>query len=348
MQSALLTLEALAFIAVMGFVDASTGADLAFSVFYLLPVIGTAWYVGRNQAMLTAVAAAVVWVAAEYANRPGIEVAIHLWNGLTRLAIFVALGVLTTLLVRERAALRTVDRQREEALNFVAQELRGSVAAIEKDIPPLLAVQALEPEHRLTLLALRRRAHGLKRFAEDVLAVGRLEQGALELHPAVLDVGDLVARAARESIDPDRVSLLLPSEPVPVEVDPERFLHAVEHLVSNALKYSPPSSGVFIRVATADGTARIDVRDDGVGFAEAERPLLFQKYGRARNTRTAQVLGVGLGLYVTRLLVEAHGGTLAAKSVGPGFGSTFTISLPIASTSHREAARSAAEAGARG
>lgn len=348
MQNILLTLEALAFIAVMGYVDFTTGPDLAFSVFYLLPVIGTAWFVGRTQAMVAAVAAAAVWVAAEYGARPGVDLMVHLWNGLTRLAIFIALGVLTTLLVRDRGALRTVDRQREEALNFIARELRGSVAAIEKDVPPLLSVEALEPEHRLTLLSLRRRAHGLKRFAEDVLAVGRLEQGNFELLRSVVDLGDLVARAAREAMDPDRVSLLLPAEPVPVEVDAERLLLAIGHLISNALKYSPPSSGIFVRVAVVDGTARVDVRDDGVGFAEAERSLLFQKYGRVRNTRTAHVLGVGLGLYVTRLLVEAHGGTLGATSVGPGFGSTFTIALPVAKTPARETARPAAEAGARG
>lgn len=336
MTKLLVTVGALASVALIGLVDLVTGPDLAFSVFYLPAIALTAWYVGRSAALLTAFAAAATWVVAEYAARPFIDWKIHAWNGLTRLAIFVALGVLTTQLVREREKLRAIDRQREEALTFVAHELRGSVSGIETGLPSLLKVESLDSPQRKALTSLLRQAHSLKRFAEDVLAVGRFEQGSFELKKAAIDLGELVTQAARDASDPERIQLVLPSDPVPVEADPERLRLAVEHLLSNALKYSPTGSGVFVRVSAADGTARLEVRDDGVGLADSDRGILFQKYGRVRNARTAHVLGVGLGLYVTRRLIEAHGGRVEGKSVGPGLGSTFSITLPLASTSQHE------------
>jgi signal transduction histidine kinase len=129
---------------------------------------------------------------------------------------------------------------------------------------------------------------------------------------------------------------VLPSDPVPVLADVDRLRLAIEHLLSNGLKYSPASSGVFVRVSADDTTARLEVRDAGVGLSDNDHRLLFQKYGRVRNTRTERILGVGLGLYVTRLLVEAHRGKIAARSVGPGMGSTFTIELPLAHAARSE------------
>ena len=180
-------------------------------------------------------------------------------------------------------------------------------------------------------------AHSLNRFAEDVLAVGRFEQGRFDLKRVDADLGEIVAEAARVSADPDRIQLVLPSDPVPISADVDRLRLAIEHLLSNALKYSPTSTGVFVRVSADDAVARLEVRDAGVGLSENDQRVLFQKYGRVRNTRTERVLGVGLGLYVTRLLVEAHGGKVSAKSVGPGMGSTFAIELPLASVARVEA-----------
>src|SRR5207249_3677543 len=83
-------------------------------------------------------------------------------------------------------------------------------------------------------------------------------------------------------------------------------------------------------VSDNDGHARVIVRDRGVGFAKSQIPQIFKKYGRVRTERTRDTVGVGLGLYVVRLIAEAHGGTVSAKSIGLGQGSTFTLSLPLA------------------
>ncbi len=332
MRRELVTAGSLALVVMIWLLDILTPPDLAFSVFYLIPIAVTAWLVGLRVGVVTAILCALLWAAAEVIGKPAVPFWMHLWNGVTRGAIFVALGVLTTMLVKEREKLRATDRQREEALSFVAHELRSSVGNIESGVPSLLAAESLDAAQRKTLISVRRQAHSLKRFAEDVLAVGRFEQGKIELQRQHLDLAELVAQAARDASDPDRIQLVLPTEPVPVDADPDRLRLAVEHLLGNALRYSPEGSGVFVRVSAMDGRARVDVRDDGIGLSENDRAMLFRKYGRVRNTRTAHVLGVGLGLYVTRLLVEAHGGGVTVKSVGPGLGSTFTIALPLMAT----------------
>ncbi|TMD60306.1 MAG: HAMP domain-containing histidine kinase [Chloroflexi bacterium] len=343
MSKVTLAVLTLAAMVVIWFFDVSTPPDLSASVFYLIPIALAAWFVGLRFGLFTAVLGAVLWMLAELIARAGVPLWIHLWNAATRGAIFVSLAILTTQLVRERVKLRTLDREREEALSFVAHELRKSVSSIEAEIPPLLRASGLQDEQHKALVSLRRQAHTLNRFAEDVLAVGRFEQGKFDLARVEVDLGEIVAQAARESTDPERVQLVLPSEPIPVIADADRLRLAIEHLLSNALKYSPQSSGVFARVSADDGVGRVEVRDSGVGLSHNDREVLFQKYGRVRNTRTESVLGVGLGLYVTRLLVEAHGGRVGAKSVGPGMGSTFTIELPMTTPSRAEAPQPHAE-----
>lgn len=322
-----LTLGAMA---VIWFFDIAAPPDLSTSVFYLIPIAIAAWFVGLRMGLVVAVLGATLWMAAEIISRPGVALWIHVWNAVTRGAIFLSLAILTTQLVRERVKLRAIDRQREEALSFVAHELRSSVASIEAEIPPLLKARGLEDEQQKALVSLRRQAHTLNRFAEDVLAVSRFEQGKFDLKRIEADLGELAAQAARDTADPERIQLVLSSDPIPVSADVERLRLAIEHLISNALKYSPPSSGVFVRVSAEDAIGRVEVRDAGVGLSERDQRVLFQKYGRIRNTRTEHVLGVGLGLYVTRLLVEAHGGRVGAKSIGPGLGSTFAIEIPLA------------------
>src|SRR5207237_8970474 len=112
---------------------------------------------------------------------PRVPLRSHEWKPAARVAICVSMPTLTTQLVRERVQLRTLDREREEAFSFVAHELRKSVSRIEAEIPPLLRASGLQDEQHKALVSLRRQAHTLNRFAEDVLAVGRFEQGKFDL-----------------------------------------------------------------------------------------------------------------------------------------------------------------------
>lgn len=231
--------------------------------------------------------------------------------------------------VMSEIELRAVDRQREEFLSLLAHELRNPIAAIDSLAAGLGRMRPTPDQHE-ALLALRRQGHTLRRLAEDLLAVGRLEAGSLELHGVAADLGRIVSDIVARCPEPARVRLDLPATPVIAELDPLRAGQMIDNLVRNALSYSAPGTPVEVAVRRDTGTARVLVRDHGVGLDTEELTALFRKYGRVRNERTASVEGVGLGLYLTRLLAEAHGGTISADSEGPALGSTFAITFPIA------------------
>ncbi len=325
-----LTLLAAAGVAVIWLVDISTGPDFGFAIFYLIPIGLASWWLGRGSAVLIALLATVAWIWADLLARPSVVLSASLWNGLTRAAIFLMLALLIDQVRRERIALRSVDAHREESLALIAHTLRRSAGEIESAIPDLTRAPALSVVERSAIDELRRQSRNFKRFADDVLEVGQLEAGRFRLNRARFDLSEFVATLVKET-DRDRLQLVSESDPVWIDADPERLRTAIEHILNNALRFSPPGSTVHVTVGQRDNRARIVVKDQGVGLARAHLGVIFRKYGRIETPGTKDKIGVGLGLYVARLIVEAQNGTVSASSVGLGLGSTFTLDLPLAS-----------------
>ncbi len=325
-----LTLLAAAGIAVIWLVDISTGPDFGFAIFYLIPIGLASWWLGRTSAVLIALLATVAWIWADLLARPSVLFSASLWNGLTRAAIFLMLALLIDQVRRERIALRSVDAHREESLALIAHTLRRSAGEIESAIPDLTRAPALSAVERSAIDELRRQSRNFKRFADDVLEVGQLEAGRFRLNRARFDLSEFVATLVKET-DRDRLQLVAESDPVWVDADPERLRTAIEHILNNALRFSPPGSTVHVTVGQRDNRARVVVKDQGIGLARAHLGVIFRKYGRIETPGTKDKIGVGLGLYVARLIVEAQNGTVSASSVGLGLGSTFTLDLPLAS-----------------
>jgi signal transduction histidine kinase len=322
-----LTLLAAAGVAVIWLVDISTGPDYGFAIFYLVPIGLASWWLGRSAAVFIALLATVAWIWADLLARPSVLLSASVWNGLTRAAIFLMLALLIDQVRRERTALRSVDAHREESLAYT---LRRSAGEIESAIPDLTKAPALSAVERSAIDELRRQSRNFKRFADDVLEVGQLEAGRFRLNRARFDLSEFVATLVKET-DRDRLQLVAESDPVWVDADPERLRTAVEHILNNALRFSPPGSTVHVTVGQRDNRARVVVKDQGVGLARSHLGVIFRKYGRIETPGTKDKIGVGLGLYVARLIVEAQNGTVSASSVGLGLGSTFTLDLPLAS-----------------
>jgi signal transduction histidine kinase len=325
-----LTVVAAASIAAIWLVDVSTDPAYGFAIFYLIPIGLASWWLGRTSAVLMALLSTVAWISADLVGRPGVPVSASLWNGLTRGAIFLMLAVLIDQVRRERVALRNVDAHREESLVLVAHTLRRSAGEIESAIPDLTKAPALSAAERRAIDELRRQSRNFKRFADDVLEVGQLEAGRFRLNRARFDLSEFVATLVKET-DRDRLQLVAESDPIWVDADPERLRTAIEHILNNSIRFSPPGSTVHVTVGQRDNRARVLVKDQGVGLARSHLGVIFRKYGRIETPATKDKIGVGLGLYVARLIVEAHGGTVSAGSVGLGLGSTFTLELPLAS-----------------
>jgi len=328
-QALFMTLLVVFSVAVIWLVDISSGPEYGFAIFYLIPIGIASWWLGRRPAIATAILSGAAWISADIISRTATSVPASIWNGITRTVIFLVLAVLLDQVRRERNALQSVDAHREESLALVAHTLRRSATEIDAAIADASRAPALSAAERDAILELRRQSRNFNRFAEDVLEVGQLETGHFRLNKGRFDLSEFVATLVKET-DRERLQLVAEADAVWVDADPERLRTAIEHLLNNALRFSPAGSTVHVSVDVRDGRARVVVKDQGVGLARSHLPTIFKKYGRIETPETRDRIGVGLGLYVVRLIAEAHGGSVSAASVGLGLGSTFTLQLPVA------------------
>ena len=225
---------------------------------------------------------------------------------------------------------RALERMQREFIAMVTHELRNPVTSI-MGFAELMQRRGLIEQAVDTIAAEARR---LDRLIGDLLDVTRLEVGRLELRRTSVDLVELAQATAEQAqalTELHAVRVEVAGEPRPGWWDRDRLGQVLRNLLSNAVKYSPEGGEIRIRVEHLDGEARVSVVDAGVGIAPEALPRLFDRFYRTDQALASGVEGLGLGLYITRSLVEAHGGRLWAESA-LGAGSTFTISLPY---SHR-------------
>lgn len=227
--------------------------------------------------------------------------------------------------------LQHLQEQMRTMLQIVSHDLRSPITVMHGHVGLLL--ELLEQRHldgafRESLEAIGRSEQRMNVMIEDLVDVTRFEGGQLRLEresvifPAF--VTDLFKRL--ETVVPvERVVTDLPADLPAVFADYNRLDRIVTNLLTNALKYS--QGPVTITAAPHDGQVVVSIADQGPGIDPADVPRLFERFYRARGSRKAE--GIGLGLYITKLLVEAHGGRIWVESE-VGKGSTFSFSLPVA------------------
>ena len=174
----------------------------------------------------------------------------------------------------------------------------------------------------------------MKSLVDDLLDISRIESGELELNPVELQLGseiEEIVTGMQTQIDEKKIDLVLdiPQGLCPVMADRLRLTQVMTNLVSNACKYSPQGARVTIQAREEDEGVRIDVSDTGIGISPEDQEQLFTKFFRADNSPTREVSGSGLGLYITKHLIEAHGGRIWASS-RIGEGTTFSFTWPKA------------------
>lgn len=229
-------------------------------------------------------------------------------------------GVLT--IYREITQERQAVRARDELLSLVGHELRG----------PLTSIHGFSQMMSRNLAVVQQQVGQLDRLIGDLMSKSALESGQLSLDLQAMELSKLVADAAERFrvAHPDR-ELRLSVEPVgEVQADPARLMQVLDNLMSNAVKYSQPESPLDVGLDRADGSARLWVRDYGAGIGAEHLPHLFDRFYRIQDADAQSVKGLGLGLAIVRELVVAHGGQVWAESDGPGKGSTFYVTLPLA------------------
>ncbi|MCC7106147.1 MAG: GAF domain-containing protein [Chloroflexi bacterium] len=221
-------------------------------------------------------------------------------------------------------------RLKDEFLSTVAHELRTPLGPILGYIELLTMRQTSEEQRAIMLTEIATGVQHLNVLIADLLDLGRIEAGRLGLTPIELDLALLLEEARlrwSEQEAKHRFVLAVPDRLL-VQADPNRVRQVVDNLLSNAVKYSPKGGRVLISARQAtDGSVHVRISDQGIGMTTDELVHLFEKFYRTGAAREA-ASGTGLGLALTRLVVEAHGGAISAESAGPGQGCAFNFWLP--------------------
>ncbi len=247
--------------------------------------------------------------------------------------------------------LREADRRKDEFLATLAHELRNPLAPIRQAAQLSTAPNATEAQKRWSQEVIERQVQHMALLLDDLLDVSRITRGVLPLRKAGTELSAVVASAvetARPVIDSMAHQLLieLPPEPVHFEADPLRLAQVVANLLTNAAKYTDRGGHIRLSARRQDGDIVIEVSDDGIGIAPGSMPEVFRMFSQLHATGERASAGLGIGLALSKGLVELHGGSIAVRSAGPGRGSTFTVCLPAgeAGADAQEAAGSPAAA----
>lgn len=233
---------------------------------------------------------------------------------------------------------REIDQLKSSLVSTVSHELRTPLTMIQGFSELLLARDVGREQSVEALNQIHTAAQRLARLIDDLLSVSRIDSGNIGLELESLDVRDLV-REVTAGFSASRRKLIVEAEPdLPaVTADVDKTLQILTNLVSNAVKYSDNGAPIYLRIGRVADQIRVSVSDAGIGLSPAELSQLFQKFFRADNTDVRKRPGTGLGLYITKHLVELQGGQMSVSSER-GRGSTFSFTLPVARKDHERQA----------
>lgn len=236
------------------------------------------------------------------------------------------------------ARLQELDRLKDDFIANVTHELRSPLTSIRAFSEILFDdpdAPLADREHFLGIIV--KETERLTRLINQTLDLAKIESGNAEWRPTELDVREVVREAAETTsrlFEEGEVTLALRlAESVPpIRADRDRLMQVLINLLSNAVKFCPAGGGrVEVRVGAEAGLLRIDVADNGPGIAEADRETIFERFRQAGDTLTGKPQGTGLGLPISRRIVEHFGGRLWVESAA-GEGATFSLVLPLEGT----------------
>jgi len=235
-------------------------------------------------------------------------------------------------LEQQNLAIQEANRLKTEFVSMVSHELRTPLTSIQGYAELLLEDEQIAEAHRESLTIVKNSSERLLELINDLLDLSQMEAGRLDLHRTSLDLARLIPEVAgslRPLIEAKRQRLRLDlGETLPaVWADADRVTQILTNLISNAHKYTLVEGSITVAARRDNGFVRVDVSDTGTGLSPEDQAQLFTKFFRAQDRSPQAGRGTGLGLVITRLLVELHGGRITVSSA-PGRGSTFSFSLP--------------------
>lgn len=282
--------------------------------------LAVSWYIARRvQRSLAAVTASAAEIAG---GRYGVRVAGPGLGG--------EFDQLTAAVNELAHRLEDTEDTRRQMLSDLAHEMRTPLATLDSHLEALEdGVRTLDAD---TMEVLRMSTQRLGRLARDITAVSRAQEGGERISLSPTDTRALIDAAVRSvTAEYDAKAVALATDivdTVPVLADADRIGQVLGNLLDNALRHTPSGGAVTVSSRRAGDFAEITVADTGEGVAPEHLEHLFDRFYRADSARDRQHGGSGIGLTISRALVEAHGGRLTARSAGAGQGTAFTAALP--------------------
>lgn len=231
--------------------------------------------------------------------------------------------------VRLYEDLREADRRKNDFLAMLGHELRNPLAPIRSG----LDLMKLSGDGDDIVDLMSGQVDHLVRLVDDLLDVSRILRGRVELKREVMDLREILRRAAetiRPMFDAERQEFIveMPAEPILVDADPVRLAQVFSNLLHNASKYTEADGSISLAVERTERGVLVAISDSGIGIDSHLLPHVFELFVQSARTIDRSQGGLGIGLTLVKSLVEMHGGTVAARSEGPGRGSRFEVRLP--------------------
>jgi len=309
--------------------------------FYVIATAFVAWRSGFAPALVTVCVGAVL--ARYFFEEPR---GFFATGDFVSFGMSISLGTVTALLVESLRAMalynaklyrmaRQADTRKDEFLATLAHELRNPLAPIRN---ALYLLDALEPGDSNAVQlrgVISNQVEHLIRLVNDLLDVSRITQGKVELRIEHVSLSTVV-NTALDMVRPmvqekeHHIEVSIPQSPIIFDADQVRLTQVLANLLNNAVKYTDPGGRIWLTADVDSGIATIRVRDSGIGIAAEMLPRIFNLFEQAHTGIEQTRGGLGVGLTIVRRLVELHGGTIDAKSLGLGSGSEFTVRLPVA------------------
>jgi signal transduction histidine kinase len=313
----------------VGTVDYLTGPEIAFSIFYLVPVSLLAWFFGRRVGIAASLTAAGMWLGADLLSGHGYSSpAIPYWNAAVRLGFFLIVSLAL-------ATLHDVQRHQEELGHFLVHDLRTPLTNVMAALQTLQVVAAKDDPGtvqdlvEMCMVSCQR----MVMLTNSILDLGRLEEGKMSLQLELLDLRKVIA-ASLEQVGAwakqSAVQLVLQvdAEAPTVYADADLTGRVLVNLLGNAIKASREGYQVTITATRGEPDMTVlRIADEGPGIPEAWADRVFEKYGQVEARKSGAAVGSGLGLTFCRLAVEAQGGRIWVEK-GYSRGTRIAFTLP--------------------
>lgn len=301
-------------------------------MFYLLAVVIAAIRWGQAPAIVTAILSVLFFDF--FLVPPYFTLGVADIQYLFTFIAFLIVGVVVSTLAsktREQVIQRQTEKLQTALLNSISHDLRTPIASITGSLSALIDRDYnLDDATRKELLETAfQESERLNQLVGNLLDMTRMEAGALKISRKPCELRDLLGASLeqlRDRIGSRNIKIDVPKDFPEVAIDFSFMMKVFFNLIDNALKYSPPDASIFIKASLSQDTARIEIKDQGVGIPDEDLKRIFDKFYRVQ--RPHQIKGTGLGLSICKGIIEAHAGQITAIN-NPDRGVTFIINIPL-------------------